>query len=92
MRREITQEEDRETAAAMMETTKANLGLKKGFLDEKVNSARTDTTRQDTAAKQSGAVSLPAIEVAGDYDEDFYDEEEEAERPRPTGEDSTLEA
>lgn len=79
------EEEDREAAEAMMETTTANLGLKKGFLDEKVNSARTDTTRQDTAAAQSGAVLLPAIEVAGDYDEDFYDEEEEAARP-PTGE------
>ena len=48
-------EEDRETAEAMLETTTANLGLKKGFLDPKVNDARVDTTRTDTQAKTDGS-------------------------------------
>jgi hypothetical protein len=48
-------EEDRETADAMLETTTANLGLKKGFLDSKVNEARTDTARTDTHAQTSGS-------------------------------------
>ena len=39
----------------MLETTKANLGLRSGFLDGAVNKARVDTTTRDTVAGSSGA-------------------------------------
>ena len=48
-------EEDREAADVMLETTAANLGLKKGFLNSKVNTPRTDTARTDTRAGICGS-------------------------------------
>ena len=48
-------EEDREAADVMLETMEANLGLKKGFLDSKVNTPRVDTARTDTRAGTRGS-------------------------------------
>ena len=73
------EDEDREAADAMLETTKANLGLRKGFLDGAVNKARADTTTRDTVAGSSGAPLPPTVEVDEEQEEEGEEQEEERE-------------